>query len=238
MEDEEDNFKKTTNFKIILASGSPRRSLILKKLKLDFIILKPEDVTEAEFQNPYKTVLYNARLKANWVYNFLLNSEDLNKIQGVINSVEINLIIAGFDTSIYLGRNYLVSNFFLDSKFSKTFKTKVIGKPKDYEDAKKILNILSGRTHLVITGVFLIDLFSGKTVYGCQTTKVKFRNLNNLEISKYLSIENFLDKAGGYDINSFGMLLVEKINGCFYNVAGLPIAKFLELLKKLGYSIL
>ena len=100
------------------------------------------------------------------------------------------------------------------------------------------MNLLSGANHLVITGLTVVDLSSGKTIADSETTVVRFKILNHEEIENYLRLENVMDKAGAYDISGFGSVLVEKIKGCFYNVAGLPIFKFINMLEKFNYKIL
>ena len=190
--------------KIILASGSPRRKKILKNLRIDFDVIKPSGAIEKLFKNPRKTVLYNSSIKAQFVYN-----------HAIINSSNYSdCIIAGFDTIVYFnGRN--------------------LGKPDGIAQAYDFLKTLSGKIHRVITGVSIIDFKTGSIVSGSETTIVKFRDISSGQISDYLSVENVFDKAGAYDISGYGAMLVEKINGCFYNVAGLPVYRFFELLKEI-----
>ena len=79
---------------------------------------------------------------------------------------------------------------------------------------------------------------TGSIVSGSETTIVKFRSLSSGQIADYLSVEDVFDKAGAYDISGYGAMLVEKINGCFYNVAGLPVYRFFELLERFDNKIL
>jgi septum formation protein len=201
--------------KIILASASPRRRDILKLLKLDFEVIEPKNCEERQFKNPYKTVIQNSIIKAKNVYNYI--KECSLKKQGLDNRV--GFLIAGFDTVIYMDKRYL-------------------GKPASIEQAIEFINILSGRVHAVISGVCVLDSISGRYFRDTELTKVKFRKLAPDQIKAYIDKEDVLDKAGAYNIFGFGSLLVEKINGCFYNIAGLPVVKFAELLKEFKFNII
>ena len=115
----------------------------------------------------------------------------------------------------------------------------ILGKPKDNEDAYRILTRLSGSTHHVITGVAIVKLSSNLKIIDYETTKVKFRNLSSDTILKYIRSEEPLDKAGAYGIQGLGAILVEKIDGCYFNVVGLPLAKIDNLLQRyLDFKIL
>lgn len=106
------------------------------------------------------------------------------------------------------------------------FENKIIGKPKDEEDSKRILSTLSGNTHRVITGVTLtinnknmIDTFN-------KVTKVTFNKLSDEQIQYYIDKYKPLDKAGSYGIQDWFAVCVNKINGCYFNVMGFPLSKF------------
>ncbi len=109
---------------------------------------------------------------------------------------------------------------------------KVINKPKDAEDAVRMLNLLSGRTHQVFTGFTLLKIPGNKTVQQCEVTDVTFRELEAVEIEEYVQSGAPFDKAGAYGIqDDLSALFVERINGDFYNVVGLPLPKFYLALK-------
>ncbi len=109
----------------------------------------------------------------------------------------------------------------------------IIGKPKNKKDAKKILKKLSGRTHKVYTGFSVFNSVNGKIITEYEKTFVKFRELNKKEIVDYISTGSPMDKAGAYGIqDDFGAVFVEKINGCYYNVVGLPLTKVYKSLLK------
>ena len=109
----------------------------------------------------------------------------------------------------------------------------IIGKPKDKKEAERILKKLSGRTHKVYTGFSIFNSINGKIITEYEKTFVKFRKLNKKEIIDYISTASPMDKAGAYGIqDDFGAVFVEKINGCYYNVVGLPLAKVYKSLLK------
>ena len=108
----------------------------------------------------------------------------------------------------------------------------IIGKPRNEKDAVNILTKLSGRTHKVYTGFAIYNSESNKTIVNYERTFVTFRKLTNSEINDYVNSGSPMDKAGAYGIqDDFGAVFVSKINGCYYNVVGLPLSKlYSELL--------
>ena len=109
----------------------------------------------------------------------------------------------------------------------------VLGKPKSKDDAKRMLNLLSGREHSVFTGFALKDVESGRHVSGVEETKVRFRKLTEKEITDYVNSGSPMDKAGSYGIqDDVGAIFIERVNGCFYNVVGFPLARFYSTLQR------
>lgn len=108
----------------------------------------------------------------------------------------------------------------------------ILGKPQDAEDAFEMLKQLSGRTHKVLTGVAVS--YAGEMLAEVCETKVVFRELTDEEIKKYVATGEPLDKAGAYGIQGKGAVLVEKIDGCYNNVVGLPLTRMQLILAKLG----
>jgi septum formation protein len=106
----------------------------------------------------------------------------------------------------------------------------IFGKPKDKEDAFRMLTSLSGTTHRVVSGIALY--LNGKTAVSHDITYVKFKDLTEREINAYISTAEPYDKAGGYGIQDKASVFVEKIDGDFYNVVGLPVYKMFDLMKK------
>ena len=111
------------------------------------------------------------------------------------------------------------------------FNKKIIGKPIDRKHAEKILNLLSGKTHFVYTGYAVKNVRKNETIIDFEKTSVTFNKLNRQEIKDYIATGSPMDKAGAYGIqDDFGGVFVKKINGCYYNVVGLPIAKLYKSL--------
>jgi septum formation protein len=111
---------------------------------------------------------------------------------------------------------------------------KVLGKPKNKVEAADMLRALSGNSHYVYTGLAFIDTTKGteKTVY--EKTKVQFRKLTDNEIHSYIGTGSPMDKAGAYGIqDDFGAVFVSRIEGCYYNVVGLPLQLFFKVLMSL-----
>ena len=111
---------------------------------------------------------------------------------------------------------------------------RILGKPKNEKDAERILKILSGKTHFVYTGLSLFNFKNLKSITCFEKTAVRFRKLDEDEIRSYISTGSPMDKAGAYGIqDDFGAVFVEKINGCYYNVVGLPLTKLYKSLKSI-----
>lgn len=108
---------------------------------------------------------------------------------------------------------------------------RVFGKPTDHEHAREMLRQLSGRTHHVYTGICLQDCPTGRSVYGVALTRVTFRALEDDEIAAYVATSAPMDKAGAYGIQDFSAIFADKIEGCFYNIMGLPLTKFYLMLR-------
>lgn len=107
----------------------------------------------------------------------------------------------------------------------------VLGKPKNKKDALRILKILSGKTHIVYTGYSIFNSINRRTISEFEKTEVTFRELTDEEILEYIDGGSPMDKAGAYGIqDDFGAVFIKKINGCYYNVVGLPLAKFYHAL--------
>lgn len=110
----------------------------------------------------------------------------------------------------------------------------VLGKPRDREDAIRMLRRLSGRSHLVMTGV-AAD-WNGRLVSGVEEVSVTFRSLDDDEIAAYVDTGEPMDKAGAYGIQGYGATLVERVDGDFFAVMGLPLNRLVRLLESLGLT--
>ncbi|MFH1190515.1 MAG: Maf family protein [Candidatus Omnitrophota bacterium] len=127
-------------------------------------------------------------------------------------------IVIGADTLVLVGR-------------------RVIGKPRDMKDARRTLRLLSKRPQWVYSGVAVIDIDNGKRYLGYEKTKVYMYKLSDKEISNYFRKVSPLDKAGSFDIQGMGGIFIDRIEGCFYNVVGLPLAKLASMLRRAGVDL-
>ena len=151
-------------------------------------------------------------------------SKDIEKYvktlaEGKAKSVALNCtndsIIIGADTIVVIDDN-------------------ILGKPKDKDDAFRMLKLLSNNVHRVYSGVAVINNQKNIMKSECLYTEVYFSELSDEEIWRYIDTGECLDKAGAYGIQGYGGVFVEKINGCYYNVVGLP----LNLLNKMIKNVL
>ncbi|WP_370831694.1 Maf-like protein [Clostridium sp.] len=137
--------------------------------------------------------------------------------EGKAKSVSLNCskdsIIIGADTIVVIDNN-------------------VLGKPKDKNDAFRMLKALSNNVHRVYSGVTVINNATKVIKSECLYTEVYFSELSDEEIWKYIDTEECLDKAGAYGIQGFGGVFVKKINGCYYNVVGLPLNLLNKMIKE------
>lgn len=108
----------------------------------------------------------------------------------------------------------------------------ILGKPRDRAEAEAMLTALSGRTHQVYTGVTLLQ--DGRRLTGHEVTAVTFRPLSPEEIAAYVSTGEPMDKAGAYGIQGLGALLVERLEGDYFNVMGLPLCRLGQMLAQFG----
>lgn len=117
------------------------------------------------------------------------------------------------------------------------YQGEILGKPRDRNDAVQMLTLLSGGTHLVISGVALVDAEGGRELVNHEITRVTFRDLSPEEIGCYADTGEPMDKAGAYGIQGIGGILVKEIHGCYNNVVGLPLTLLVELLKEMGFDV-
>ncbi len=117
------------------------------------------------------------------------------------------------------------------------FEGKSIGKPKSLAEARDYLNKFSNNELEVISGFSVIDVESGKEINDYEITKIKFAKLDDETIENYLKIGESLDKAGGFGIQGRGSVLVEKVDGCYFNVVGLPINRLYRVFLELGVNV-
>ena len=114
------------------------------------------------------------------------------------------------------------------------FDKKILGKPKDKADAKQMLKMLQGNTHTVVTSIAIIDNLEKKTLINSEKTKVTFDKLTDREIDDYIKTGEPMDKAGAYGIQGLGCVFIQKVDGCYNNVVGLPAYLLAKMLKSFG----
>ena len=114
----------------------------------------------------------------------------------------------------------------------------ILGKPADEAEAGRMLATIAGRDHLVYTGVAVIDVDTGTAEIDHEVTKVTVRPLTADEIARYVVTGEPLDKAGAYAIQGIGCFIVERIDGDYFNVVGLPMGLLARLLRGFGYEVL
>lgn len=112
----------------------------------------------------------------------------------------------------------------------------IYGKPVNKQDARRMLLRLQGREHEVITGLAVIRLYDQQMIIGHETTIVTMRSLSLNELDNYIGTGEPMDKAGAYAIQGRGAAFITGINGCYFNVVGLPVARLLAMLSNLGWS--
>jgi len=117
-----------------------------------------------------------------------------------------------------------------------TLENHIFGKPRSSDDARHMLEKLSGRTHAVVTGVALIRIPDAERLTFVESTLVHFATLSAEEISRYLSTGEPHDKAGAYGIQGRAGRYIPRIEGCYFNVVGLPLARLQQALTTLGWS--
>lgn len=186
---------------LILASQSPRRKQLLSDAALEFeIVIVPTEETYPEHLTRAEVPEFIAEEKALAVYQQLEATNKLNR----------ETVILAADTIVLL-------------------QEKVIGKPKDAEDARQILRSLSGQTHEVITGVCLLSGDRKELFHSI--TKVHFNELSEEQIDYYIRHYQPFDKAGAYALQEWiGLVGISGIEGDLYNVIGLPVNKVMQVL--------
>ncbi|SHH94283.1 Maf-like protein [Clostridium grantii] len=140
------------------------------------------------------------------------------KALDVLDKLEQQAIIIGCDTIVAID-------------------DKLLGKPKSKEEAINMLKSLSGKVHQVCSGIAIIDSFTGKISTDFVTTHIKFSQISEANIIKYVDTGDPMDKAGAYGIQGIAGIFVEEIKGCYYSVVGLPINKLNSMLKGMGVNL-
>lgn len=207
---------------IILASGSPRRKELLEQIGLEFEVCpaKGEEVITTTI--PHEAVLELSRQKAEEVAGGIaayLEHGIPSKLLGEAKGQDI--LVIGADTVVAYGN-------------------KILGKPKDEENAREMLSLLSGNTHSVYTGVTCVFISAdGKTGEHSfyEKTDVSMCLMSQEQIKRYIATGEPMDKAGSYAIQGRCAVYVRKINGDYNNVVGLPVGRLYQELLALGIDL-
>lgn len=188
---------KITNYRVVLASNSPRRKELLSGIDVDYEIFTLPEIDES----------YPETLPTEEVAQFLSQK----KAAAYVHLLDEDTLLITADTVVILN-------------------DRILGKPRDKEDAKRMLRLLSAQTHHVVTGVCLTT--KDKQHCFSETAKVTFGSLSDEEINYYVEKYLPMDKAGAYGVQEWiGYVAVKKIEGSYFNVMGLPIYKVYQALK-------
>ncbi len=152
---------------------------------------------------------------------FVENEQPFDTVKRLAKQKALNVAGRVQSDAIIIGADTVVS---IDGK--------ILGKPKDETEAEEMLSLLSGRRHTVFTGIAVIEKSSSRIVSDFEATNVKFRKLSREEIKEYVKSGEPMDKAGAYGIQNLGALLIEGIDGDYFNVVGLPLCKLGIILKQ------
>lgn len=218
---------KSMNYKIILASNSPRRKELLAGLDIPFEVkvLKGIDESYPDTISAYETAQYIAAKKAEAYRSLLLGKTALAETDSDNSPSEVSpLLILTADTVVIAPT--------ANEQNDLEGRGVILGKPKDAEDAKRMLRMLSGKTHHVVTGVCLTTATAQRQF--SVTTEVTFKALSDEEISYYIEHYKPFDKAGAYGIQEWiGYIGCTGLKGSYFNVMGLPVQRIYEELKKM-----
>jgi septum formation protein len=210
--------------RLILASASPRRRELLTQAGFTFAV-RAADIDESVRlgEDPVEYVTRLAREKAQAVFDVLTAGSSASIHPTPPNARDVGhpedresaIIVLGADTTVVLDGASPAGE--------------ILGKPVDKADAVRMLRGLSGRTHRVITGVAVVS--AGGVKAAAEETAVWFRELSDAEIAGYVETGEPMDKAGAYGIQGRAGKWIPRIEGCFFNVVGLPLARVSAMLE-------
>jgi len=168
--------------------------------------------------------------KINLKFKIIDSKIDESIIPKNINPIEYSMKLARLKTTNISKEN--PNHTVIGADTIVLINNQILNKPKNYQEAKEMLTLLSNKTHEVITGVSLENKSLNIDEIFYDSTFVSFQKLNSNEINYYIDNYKPFDKAGSYGIQGYGGLFVKSINGSYYNIVGFPISKFYQILKK------
>ncbi|MDD3150187.1 MAG: Maf family protein [Candidatus Gastranaerophilales bacterium] len=143
-----------------------------------------------------------------------------------------------FDKAKDIAENYTKSALIIGSDTIVICNEEILEKPKNRQDAYRMLKMLSNNKHRVISGIAIIDTENGNSITDSVVSEVYFKELSEEEINHYLDTDEPYDKAGSYGIQGLGCLFIKSINGCYNNIMGISTYKLAQMLEKMGVKIL
>lgn len=169
---------------------------------------------------------------------FRVMASDVEEVTDFTTPEEVVIDLARLKGRDILNKNKLDENLIIASDTIVAIDGKILGKPKNQEDARQMLKTLSGREHEVFTAIYFVNKDKEKYIVKC--SKVKFSEITPDLLEHYLAHDEYKDKAGSYGIQGMGLLFVENLNGSYSNVVGFPLSDFFVELKnfisELGYD--
>jgi len=160
--------------------------------------------------------------------------ESTRVTKGCAHLVKTNALLKALDVAQGLHEGIVIGS----DTVVYSSKGRLILKPRNLQEAKEHLKELMAKPHWVYSGLAVVDAKTGHQELGYEKTKVFMTKLTDKEIDRYHRLVPPLDKAGGFDIEGKGALFIPRIEGCYFNVVGLPLAKLAVMLKKFGVSVL
>ncbi len=194
--------------KLILASASPRRIELLKQVGLEFDII-PANIDE-DSKGFFEAGKYALEMS---------RRKALFVAEKIRQTNLADTFVIGADTVVGIDGQLL-------------------GKPKDPEHAQEMLKLLENRWHEVTTGLTLVRVSDLTTISEIEVTRVKMSTFPKGFLDRYLNTNEPFDKAGSYAVQGFGSLIVERIEGCYFNVMGLPLFRLSRMLEHEGHEVL
>lgn len=199
--------------KIILASASPRRREILSNIGVDFEVIN-SCFDERDYIS--KEIALRGNISPQ-LQTMMLAERKAEYVFSQLNR-DNDFVVIGVDTSVVVDG-------------------KIFGKPENEEEALFMLSLISGKKHIVVSGYSVIGS-NGNKITDYDETDVYVRDISKNEMENYIKSEFVFDKAGAYAIQGKASLFIEKIEGCYFNVVGLPIYKLAKTLSEFGIHLI